>query len=175
MIDRWFPPIDIWHCYSEYLTEYNSISSIKNLRSFNFYTWHYSFFKKYFIIFFFITVHLCYFKYLREIWYSICSLCLKCDKHFDQKFEQKLVYLYLFLSIFANLLQIQLVVVADRRVTNIFSRYDDALIFAFPRFSSHTLLPFYATLKVGWKRNLDKDGIFGGEENSIGRWKAQDL
>lgn len=155
MIDRWFPPIDIWHCYSEYLTEYNSISSIKNLRSFNFYTWHYSF--------------------LREIWYSICSLCLKCDKHFDQKFEQKLVYLYLFLSIFANLLQIQLVVVADRRVTNIFSRYDDALIFAFPRFSSHTLLPFYATLKVGWKRNLDKDGIFGGEENSIGRWKAQDL
>lgn len=81
------------------------------------------------------------------------------------------MYLRLLLSIFTNLLQIQFVIVADRRSSeHTFSRYHEALILAFPRFSSQTLLPFYATLKLGWKRNLDKDGIFvegGGGQNSI--------
>lgn len=75
------------------------------------------------------------------------------------------MYLRLLLSIFTNLLQIQFVIVADRRSSeHTFSRYHEALlILAFPRFSSQTLLPFYATLKLGWKCNLDKDGIFVGE------------
>ena len=116
-----------------------------------------------FLLFYYFLLHF-------KSWYSIC---LKRDKHFksDQKFEQKLVYLRLLLSIFTNLLQIQFVIVADRRSSeHTFSRYHEALILAFPRFSSQTLLPFYATLKLGWKRNLDKDGIFvegGGGQNSI--------
>lgn len=113
MVDRWFSPI-LWLCYSEYLTEYNCTSSTE-ISLFNFYT------RQLFIL----QEKILYFFFLFYYCYISCSNLhgIRLFKIFRPKVRTKiLLRLHLFSSIFTNLLQIQIVTVADRRVANTFSR-----------------------------------------------------
>lgn len=91
MVDRWFSPI-LWLCYSEYLTEYNCTSSteISLLHSFNFYT-RQLFILQEKILYFFFLFYYCYISCS-----NLLFICLKRDKHFDQKFEQKFSFIYIY-------------------------------------------------------------------------------